>query len=135
MTTCSPLLALDTSEIAPALVIAGANSPTMFRRLVGLLAVLLSDSRAVEITGASHGMHVENPTVVNAAVLRFLGDVTVQQTERTRPRSMQPCRGGYDNRAIGLHRGRRALDRLPLGRGGPRAHAPPRLPVRLAGLA
>jgi pimeloyl-ACP methyl ester carboxylesterase len=65
--------------LTPALVIAGANSPIMFRRLAGLLASLLPNSRTLNVPAASHAMHVENPTAVNDAVLRFLASVTEQQ--------------------------------------------------------
>lgn len=63
----------------PALVITGANSPAIFRRLAGLLASLLPNSRTIDVPAASHAMHVENPTVVNDAVSRFLADATKQQ--------------------------------------------------------
>ena len=67
------------SVTTPALVITGANSPAMFRRLAELLASLLPNSRTLEVPAASHAMHVENPTAVNDAVLRFLAEVTEQQ--------------------------------------------------------
>lgn len=74
-----PLSEPDIASVGtPALVITGANSPAMFRRLAELLASLLPNSRTVEVPAASHAMHVENPTVVNDALLRFLASVTKQ---------------------------------------------------------
>lgn len=67
------------SVTTPALVITGANSPAMFRRLAGLLASLLPNSRTLDVPAASHAMHVENPAAVNDALLRFLAEVTEQQ--------------------------------------------------------
>jgi pimeloyl-ACP methyl ester carboxylesterase len=67
------------SVTAPALVITGANSPNMFRRLAGLLAALLPNSRTATVPAASHAMHIENPTPTNEAMLRFLADVSGQQ--------------------------------------------------------
>lgn len=61
-----------------ALVIAGANSPAMFRRLAGLLAALLPNGQTLDVPAASHAMHVENPAVVNDALLRFLAEATKQ---------------------------------------------------------
>jgi pimeloyl-ACP methyl ester carboxylesterase len=67
------------SEIAsastPSLVVTGANSPKMFRRLAALLAALLPDSRTLEVPSASHAMHLENPAALNAGLLRFLASV------------------------------------------------------------
>jgi pimeloyl-ACP methyl ester carboxylesterase len=48
---------------------------TPFRQLGALLASLLPNSRTLEVPEASHVMHVENPSLVNAAVLRFLDEV------------------------------------------------------------
>ena len=74
-----PITESDIASVGtPALVITGANSPAMFRRLAELLASLLPNSRTVEVPAASHAMHVENPTVVNDALLRFLASVTDQ---------------------------------------------------------
>jgi pimeloyl-ACP methyl ester carboxylesterase len=68
------------SEIAsvrtPALVVTGANSPAIFRRLAALLAALLPDSRNLEVPSASHVMHVENPAALNAGLLSFLASVS-----------------------------------------------------------
>ena len=58
-----------------ALVVTGERSPAMFRRMAGLLASLLPESRRLEVPNASHVMHVENPAVVNAEILRFLHEV------------------------------------------------------------
>lgn len=67
------------SVTAPALVITGATSPAIFRRLAELLASLLPNSRTRDVPAASHAMHLENPTAVNDAILRFLAEVTEQQ--------------------------------------------------------
>ncbi len=57
---------------APALIVTGAQSPVFLRRLAGLLAALLPDSRRLDIPSASHVMHLENPAALNAGLLRFL---------------------------------------------------------------
>ena len=64
------------SITTPALVITGAQSPVFLRRLAELLAGLLPHSRSLEVPGASHAMHVENPDAVNAALLRFFAEIT-----------------------------------------------------------
>jgi pimeloyl-ACP methyl ester carboxylesterase len=63
----------------PALVLSGVNSPAMFKRLAGLLAGLLPNGRILTVPAASHAMHVQNPTAVNDALLRFLAEVTEQR--------------------------------------------------------
>ena len=63
----------------PALVITGAQSPVFLRRLAELLAGLLPNSRRLEVPSASHVMHVENPDAVNAALLRFLAEITERE--------------------------------------------------------
>ena len=60
------------SVSTPALIVTGAQSPVFLRRLAGLLAALLPNSRRLDIPSASHAMHVQNPDAVNAGVLRFL---------------------------------------------------------------
>jgi pimeloyl-ACP methyl ester carboxylesterase len=57
---------------APALLLTGEHSPYLLRYLSGHLAGLLPDSESAEIPDASHAMHEENPTAVNAAILGFL---------------------------------------------------------------
>ena len=57
---------------APTLVVTGANSPIMFRRLAELLASLIPSSRRLEIPSASHAMHLSNPGALNAGLLQFL---------------------------------------------------------------
>jgi pimeloyl-ACP methyl ester carboxylesterase len=68
-----------TSVTTPALVLSGANSPAMFRRLAGLLVSLLPNGRILTVPAASHAMHVQNPAAINDALLRFLAGVTQQQ--------------------------------------------------------
>ena len=63
------------SILAPALVVTGANSPPFLRQLARLLASLLPDSRELEVPAASHAMHFQNPTVVNAGLIQFLDRV------------------------------------------------------------
>lgn len=60
---------------APALVVTGAQSPLWQRRLAGLLGTLLPDSRCLEVPSATHFMHLQNPTALNAGLLRFLTHV------------------------------------------------------------
>lgn len=63
------------SVTTPALLVRGARSPGNFRRLAHLTASLLPDAREVDIPDASHGMHFENPSAVNTAILSFLTDL------------------------------------------------------------
>ena len=73
--------------MTPALIITGANSPTMFRRLAALLAALLPNSRTVDVPAASHAMHLENPAALNDALVRFLAEATEQQRRPNPPRT------------------------------------------------
>lgn len=61
---------------APALIITGANSPSVLKRFDGLLARLLPNNRTLTVPAASHVMHLENPTAVNDALLGFLATMT-----------------------------------------------------------
>lgn len=63
----------------PALVITGAQSPVVLRRLAELLATLLPNSRRLEVPSASHFMHVENPHAVNVGLLRFFAQVKAHE--------------------------------------------------------
>jgi len=63
------------STDTPAVVITGAESPVVLRRLAKLLAELLPNSRRLEVPSASHFMHLENPDPVNAGLLRFFTQV------------------------------------------------------------
>jgi pimeloyl-ACP methyl ester carboxylesterase len=56
----------------PALLVSGAHSVALFRRLTDRLEELLPRCERVEIPAASHAMHEDNPTAFNAAVLSFL---------------------------------------------------------------
>lgn len=56
----------------PSLVVTGTRSPDMFQRLGAHLASLLPNSRRLEVPAASHVMHLDNPDVVNSAILEFL---------------------------------------------------------------
>jgi pimeloyl-ACP methyl ester carboxylesterase len=58
---------------APALLVTGAHSPSVFLRLTDRLEELLPVVERTEIPGASHAMHEENAAAVNAAILGFLG--------------------------------------------------------------
>src|SRR5262249_27990307 len=60
----------------PALVVTGAQSPPWLRRLARLLDMLLPHSRCLEVPSATHFMHLQNPAVLNAGLLRFLADVS-----------------------------------------------------------
>ena len=68
----------------PALVITGAQSPVVLRRLAELLAAQLPNSRRLEVPSASHFMHLDNPDAVNAGMLRFFDQV---KGHEDRPRS------------------------------------------------
>lgn len=57
----------------PALLITGQHSPSVFHRLSDALAELLPYAQRVEVGGASHIMHEDNPSAYNDAVLEFLG--------------------------------------------------------------
>ncbi len=54
------------------LVVTGADSPAVLRKLAALLATLLPDSHRVEIPDASHIMNVQNPSALNDELLAFL---------------------------------------------------------------
>lgn len=56
----------------PALLIAGQESPKMFRLLLDRLEELIPTTSRVEIPGASHIMHEDNPPVWREAVESFL---------------------------------------------------------------
>ena len=56
----------------PALVVIGAESPPMFRRLAALLASLLPNGQRLTVPQASHAMHLQNPDALNAGLLAFL---------------------------------------------------------------
>ncbi len=57
---------------APTLLLKGERSPAPLPLLLGRLAELLPDTERVEIPGASHRVHEENPGSVNEAILAFL---------------------------------------------------------------
>ena len=56
----------------PALLLNGQESPGLFHRLTDRLEELLPQSERIEIPGASHIMHEDNPEAYNRAVLSFL---------------------------------------------------------------
>ncbi len=56
----------------PTLLITGEKSPPLLRRLTDRLQELLPNAQRVDIAGASHLMHYEKPSSVNAAVLQFI---------------------------------------------------------------
>jgi pimeloyl-ACP methyl ester carboxylesterase len=72
----SDLAPLSESEVravrVPTLLVQGQHSPALFRRLLDRLEELLPDTERVEIPGASHIMHEDNPSAYNVAVLSFL---------------------------------------------------------------
>lgn len=57
---------------APTLLLRGERSPRLFRLLADRLEELLPNVRRMEVPGASHIMHEDNPQVVNEAIARFL---------------------------------------------------------------
>lgn len=56
----------------PALLVAGQASPKVFHRLLDRIEELLPNTERVEIHGASHIMHEDNPSTYNEAVIAFL---------------------------------------------------------------
>jgi non-heme chloroperoxidase len=58
----------------PVLLLTGELSPRLFHLITDQLARCLPDSRVVVIPGASHAIHVGNPTAYNTAVLDFLAE-------------------------------------------------------------
>lgn len=70
----APLAAADVQGItAPTLLISGARSPAMFKRIVERLDGLLPASERAVIADASHITHEDNPAAYRAAVRGFLG--------------------------------------------------------------
>jgi pimeloyl-ACP methyl ester carboxylesterase len=60
----------------PVLLVTGEHSMPLFQCLIDRLAELLPSTQRVQIPGASHAMHDDNPSAFNAAVLRFLDGMT-----------------------------------------------------------
>jgi len=56
----------------PTLLINGQNSPRLFHFLMDRIEELLPDAKRMEISGASHIMHEDNPSYYNEAVYSFL---------------------------------------------------------------
>lgn len=57
---------------APALLVTGEKSPSLFHCLADRLNELIPQSERIDIPGASHIVHEDNAPVFNAAVLRYL---------------------------------------------------------------
>jgi pimeloyl-ACP methyl ester carboxylesterase len=57
---------------APTLLITGQRSPRLFHRLADGIHALLPHAERLEIPGASHILHEDNPEAFNAGVLRFV---------------------------------------------------------------
>lgn len=55
----------------PTLLVSGQRSPAVFHRLLDRLEELLPNAGRVEISGASHLMHEEDPAAYRAAVRSF----------------------------------------------------------------
>lgn len=79
---------------APTLLITGDRSPALFHHLTDRLAELLPNARQVQIPGASHLVHEDNPECFNDLVLRFLaglpGHVSAPDANMT-PESGDPA--------------------------------------------
>lgn len=58
----------------PTLVMTGEQSPAGLRAIAGELARLLPNAQTVDIPGASHVMHLDNPQATVRAIEDFLGD-------------------------------------------------------------
>jgi pimeloyl-ACP methyl ester carboxylesterase len=68
-----PLSTDDVRRVrVPVLLVTGERSPAFLLRLSDRLEELLPNVERVEIAGASHAMHEENPPALNAAIERFL---------------------------------------------------------------
>lgn len=65
---------------APVLLLAGEESPPMFKLVMDELERHLPQTERVEIARASHLLHSMNPVDFNTAVLTFLGQQTGQAT-------------------------------------------------------
>jgi len=59
----------------PTLLLHGRQSPSFLRRLSDRLEELLPNVRRIEVPGASHIMHEDNPEAVNRAIAEFLSRV------------------------------------------------------------
>jgi len=74
--TGSGFLAIDDEKLKkidlPILLLGGEKSPKVFRNLINRLKELLPNTKFVEIKNASHILHEDNPTALNAAVSSFL---------------------------------------------------------------
>jgi len=69
----APVAAVEVRTVRrPALLVTGQESIALFRIMVDRLEELLPSTGRVEIPGASHLVHEENPPAFNAALLRFL---------------------------------------------------------------
>jgi pimeloyl-ACP methyl ester carboxylesterase len=69
-----PLVDDDVRGIrAPVLLITGEHSPVLFLRVTDRLEELLPIVERIAIPAASHLMHEENASVVNGAIIEFLG--------------------------------------------------------------
>lgn len=66
----------------PTLFVCGQHSPRLFHRLTDRLEELLPHTQRVEIPGASHIMHEDNPAAFNAAVRSFLTSQTIEPAAR-----------------------------------------------------
>ncbi len=67
---------LDPAKIAeltqPVLLLQGSDSPVLFHRLNARLQVLIPKARITEIAHASHILHEDKPSSVNAEIMKFL---------------------------------------------------------------
>jgi pimeloyl-ACP methyl ester carboxylesterase len=77
----------DRSISAPTLLVTGEDSPAIMQRATERLAQLLPNAERVQISGASHQMQSDNPTVFNDVVLRFLRAKKQGARARTRARN------------------------------------------------
>lgn len=73
-----PIPSVSEAEVravrCPTLVVAGADSPTYFRRLALRLAAELPDGRSLVLPGAAHIVHEDAPQAFNTALLAFLAN-------------------------------------------------------------
>lgn len=81
-----PLSDADVRSIrVSTLLLTGEHSPSFLLRLTDVLERLLPVTNRVEIPAASHAMHEENATAVNAAILTFLDRQRRDPFGRSRP--------------------------------------------------
>ncbi len=65
----------------PTLLLRGERSPTLFRLLCEHLEELLPSARRVDVPGASHIMHEDNPGFVSRAIAEFVAEASQEASQ------------------------------------------------------